>query len=159
MFNFVISVTFFSILSLIFILWIFEQESLWSFQRETFRFVDKRIQCLSSAAETRNDFSRREFWDIQEEKVGKVLEWNTRHLSWLLKLIPVCVHKKKRNIRVGAEQRFTIKTINQSMLWQLSIFSHRQKIIYGIRDDWMCAKWSQQIFLRQGNWLEVRDVK
>ena len=95
MLNFVISVTFFSILSLIFILWIFEQESLWSFQRETFRFVDKRIQCLSSAAKTRNDLQIREFWDIQEEKVRKVFEWNTRHLSCLLKLIPVCVHKKK----------------------------------------------------------------
>jgi hypothetical protein len=87
--------------------------------RETFRFVDKRIQCLSSAAETRNDFPRREVRNVQEEKVEKSLNKTPAIYHGAPQIDPVCVRaclEAAKKIKAKAKQCFTIKTINQSML-------------------------------------------
>lgn len=62
--------------------------------QETFRFVDKRIQCLSSEQETKNDFSRREFQRWLERKLKKSLNKIPAIYHGSLKLIPVCVQDR-----------------------------------------------------------------
>lgn len=121
---------------LVFVLKVFMlfSQKLWSFHSETFRFVDKRIQCLQQKEKKGN---LRKTWILRshKRKLERRRPWvNTLHLSSGRQLIPVCVRDcdGKQKILQRVKQSSTIKTINQSRFWQLSIFFYRRKIIYGM---------------------------